>query len=736
VPAVCYPTASAIACSFDRDLLWEVGKAIGEECRQEDVAVVLGPGVNMKRSSLCGRNFEYYSEDPLLAGELAAAFINGVQSQDVGTSLKHYAANNQETRRLVSESVMDERTFREIYLTAFEIAVKKAQPWTMMASYNRLFGEYASQNRRLLTDILRDEWGFDGVVVSDWGACVDRVEALKAGLDLEMPHIDDINDNRIIQAVKDGRLPMDVLDSAAERLVELILRSRQRKSFRFNLKSHRSLARRAAAESAVLLKNEGGILPGNPKQRAAVIGAFARHPRYQGSGSSKVNPVKLDDACDELARLGLKFDYSEGYRMDSDQPDARLTEEACTISRGKDVVFLFTGLPDSYEAEGFDRDSMKMPECHVDLIRAVSKVNEHVVVVLQGGSPMEMTWADEVQGILLVSLGGEATGGACADLLMGKASPGGRLAESWPFSAADNPSHAFFPGYPRTVEYREGPFIGYRYYDKARRAVQYPFGYGLAYTQFEYGGLKLSARKIKDSDTLTVTCRIKNTGKKTASEVVQLYVACRDSVIIRPEQELMGFEKVKLKPGESRTVRFNLDKRAFAYFNTTISDWHVESGDYEMRVGASSRDIRLKDVVHVESTHKAPLPDLRQEAPCYYDLSSGMLVSDREFEKLLGKPLPPRRRNWGTSQTIQSTLTEVRGNLVGWILVKILNKQMNKLAKDNPEIRVMAEKMIPDLPLRFLSMMSGGQFPLTRVEALVELMNGHLIRGLKGMRGK
>jgi beta-glucosidase len=734
VPAVCFPTASATACSFDRILLQEIGRAIGEECRQEQVAVVLGPGVNMKRSPLCGRNFEYYSEDPTLSGEMAAAFINGVQSQDVGVSVKHFAANNQEKRRMTTDSVMDERTFREIYLAGFELAVKKGKPWTVMCSYNRVFGVHACSNKRLLTEILRGEWVFNGIVMSDWGATVDRVPALEAGLDLEMPHLEGSTDARIVEAVENGRLSMDVLNTAATRLTELILRAAERQELKYDVEKHRSLARRAAAQSAVLLKNEGNILPGNVTQGAAVIGAFARQPRYQGAGSSKINPIKLDNTCDELKLVGLDFEYAEGYSLNSDTPDAALIEEACRIAKGKDIVYLFAGLPDSYEAEGFDRDSMRMPASHIELIEAVSQANGRIVVILQGGAPMEMVWADRVPGILLMYLGGEACGGACADLLLGRVNPSGKLAESWPFTEADSPSHDYFPGYPLTVEYREGLFVGYRYYDTARKAVRHPFGYGLSYTQFEYSALELSAAKIKDIDTLTVSCRIKNTGIRTGSEIVQLYLACKGSVIIRPDQELKGFEKIQLKAGESQTVSFTLQKRDFAYYNTTIADWHVESGDYEVRVGASSRDIRLTGAVHVESTAAAVLPDLHKNTPSYYDLSLGMKIPDDEFAFILGRPIPPRERKPGTPHTAESTMTDIKDNLVGRLLLSVMKKQTNKLAKDNPGLKMMVEKMFPDMPLRFLAMSGGGSISIGQVEGLAEIMNGHLLRGIKMMR--
>ncbi len=739
IPAVCFPTASAMACSFDRELLREIGQALGEECRQENVSVLLGPGINIKRSPLCGRNFEYYSEDPYLSGELAAAFIDGVQSQNVGVSLKHFAANNQEKRRMTVDSVMDERTFREIYLAGFERAITKARPWTVMCSYNRVFGEFASQNRRLLTSILREEWGFDGLVVSDWGAVVDRVKGLAAGLDLEMPNVGDVSDSRIVQGAESGALSMQALDAAAERIVALILRAQGREPLQYDVDAHRALARRAAAQSAVLLKNDGALLPGKVSAKAAVIGAFARFPRYQGSGSSKVAPIRLDSAVEEFTRAGVDFEYADGYHLESDATDTALIEEACRIAAGKDIVYLFAGLPDRYEAESFDREKLSMPDSHTRLIEAVSKANRRLVVVLYGGSSMEIPWIERAQSILLMHLGGETTGSASVDVLLGKVNPGGKLAETWPISLSDAPSYEYFPGYPLTVEYREGIFVGYRYYDTAHRPVRYPFGHGYSYTQFEYSDLEVSSTSLQDTDLLTVTCAIKNIGQVAGSEVVQLYVAHQESIIVRPNQELKGFEKVYLKPGESRSVSFVLSRRDFAYYNTEIADWHVESGKYEIRLGSSSRDIRLLASVHVESTRPANLPDLRRIAPCYYHLENGIRVPDEEFTALLGRPIPPRERAKGSPHTINSTMSDIQDRWLGKLLLGIFRRQVEKMGKDDPDFKLMAEKMIMDAPLRFLTMMStdeSGGFSIAQVEELVEALNGRLLKALAMLRKK
>lgn len=738
VPAVCFPTAAATASSFDRDLAREIGKTIAEECRQEEVAVILGPGMNIKRSPLCGRNFEYFSEDPIVSGEIGAALIEGVQSENVGVSMKHYAVNNQEKRRMTSESVLDERTFREIYLKGFEIAVKKSKPWTVMCSYNRLFGEFASQSKFLLTDILRKEWGFEGLVVTDWGAVVDRVKGIQAGLDLEMPFVSPINEQRVAAAVENGALDPALLDESAVHVVELILRSKERQPYKYDAEKHHAVARNAAAQSAILLKNDVDILPITKNATAAIIGAFAKTPRYQGTGSSKINPIKLDNPLEELTALGLNTEYAAGYPLETDEIDPSLIQEACKVAEGKDVVLLFTGLPDRYESESFDRKNMSMPDNHVKLIEAVSQVNPHVVVILQGGSPMELPWADKVQAILMMYLGGEACGGASADLLLGVVNPSGRLAESWPIFLSDNPTYEYFPGYPLTVEYREGPFVGYRYYDTARKPVRYPFGFGLSYTSFEYSDLKVSSKKLFENESLTIACKIRNTGKRTGKEVVQLYVAKKSSPIIRAEQELKGFTKVSLDSGESTMVEFTLSASDLAYYNLAQASWQVESGEYEIRVSASSRDHRLLETIVVTGSANLQLPDMHTVAPAYYDLSSGINVPDVQFEALLGRPIPARDRQKNWPHTINSTFTDIKDKWLGRLILSIMSKQIDKMAGDSPDMKLMIENMLMDMPLRLLAMQGGdkGGFNLVQIEGLVDMLNGKTFKGLSKLLNK
>ncbi len=606
IEAVCFPTGSAIASSFDRDLIHTIGEALGEECQAEDVSVILGPAVNIKRSPLCGRNFEYFSEDPYLASEMATNHIKGVQSKNVGTSLKHYLANNQEHRRMTSSSEIDERTLREIYLAAFEGAVVNAKPWTVMCSYNKINGEYASESKRFLTDILRDEWGFDGIVISDWGAVNDRVKGLIAGLELEMPSSGGFSDAKLVKAVKEGELEEAVLDQAATRILELVYRYKKNKKddIIFDREKHHTLARKAAEESAVLLKNEA-ILPLKKETKLAFIGSFAKKPRYQGGGSSHINSFKTVGAL-EAVRSITEVLYAKGYETKEDILKEELIHEACEAAKQAEVAIIFAGLPDSFESEGFDRKHMSMPECQNKLIEAVSAVQPNTVVVLHNGSPVEMPWADKVKGILEVYLGGQAVGEATVNLLYGNANPCGKLAETFPLKLEDNPSYLYYLGEKDIVEYREGVFVGYRYYDKKKAEVLFPFGYGLSYTTFKYSDLKLSRDSIKDTDTLTVSVKITNTGSTAGKEIVQLYVAPKGGTVIRPLKELKGFDKVSLEPGETKEVTFVLNKRAFAYYNTAINDWYAETGSYEILIGKSSRDIMVSAEVLLEATVMLP----------------------------------------------------------------------------------------------------------------------------------
>ena len=626
IKAIGFPTASAMACSFNRDLLHKVGDALGEECVAEDLAVLLGPGINMKRSPICGRNFEYYSEDPVVAGELGAAFVNGVQEHGVGTSLKHFAANNQEWRRMSISAEIDERTLREIYLAAFETVVKKAQPWTIMCSYNRINGVYSCENDWLLNKVLRDEWGFEGLVMTDWGAMDERVPSLKAGLDLEMPDCHGETDKLIVKAVQNGELEESVLDTAVERILTMVdkyltarkgidpasmvhpLPSSVERGY--DVAAHHALARTTAEQSAVLLKNED-ILPLQKDKKIAFIGEFAKVPRIQGGGSSHINNTWIESALDAA---GDSVSYAQGFHIDEETTDETLLQEAITLAKESDVAVIFAGLPDSFESEGFDRTHLNMPANQNELIARISEVQPNVVVVLHSGSPIAMPWLDKVAGVLQMYLAGQASGGAAVNLLFGDATPCGKLAETFPLHLEDNPSYLNFPGNREKVCYQEGVFIGYRYYDKKKMDVLFPFGYGLSYTDFTYSNMKVTVNGknaadvdvIKETDEIVVSADITNTSNCDGAEIVQLYIKNPVVYEIRPEKELRDFAKVFLKAGETKTVTFTLNARAFSYYETRIHDWYAESGDYEILLASSSRDIRLQDTVSITGSKKIP----------------------------------------------------------------------------------------------------------------------------------
>ena len=605
VKAVCFPAACATAASFDRELLHELGDALGQSCQHEELSVILGPAVNIKRSPLCGRNFEYFSEDPYLAAESATALIKGIQKNNVGTSLKHFALNNQEHRRMTCSSDCDERTMREIYLAAFETPVREAKPWTVMCSYNQVNGTFASENEWLLTTVLREEWGYEGYVMSDWGAVKDRVAGVKVGMDLEMPASGGVNDKLVLDAVKSGQLAESYVDTCVERLLMIQYRFEENKQdMPWDKEAQHELAAQMAAECAVLLKNEDSLLPLCEKTDAAFIGLFAKTPRFQGGGSSHVNAFKTTGALD--AAQGLPVTYAQGYVTDKDETDAALLAEAVEAAKNAKVAVIFAGLPDSFESEGYDRKHMHMPACQNELIAAVAAVNPNTVVVLHNGSPVEMPWIGQVKAVLEVYLGGQAVGQATVDLLYGRKTPSGRLPETFPVQLEDNPSFLYFKGEGDVTEYREGLFVGYRYYDKKKLAPLFPFGYGLSYTQFAYSNLTLSAAEIADTDTVTVSVDVTNTGAVAGKEVVQLYVADLESSVIRPIRELKGYTKLSLAPGETKTASFTLGKRAFAYWNDTLADWHVESGVFELQIGRSSRDIVLAAPLTVTSTVKLP----------------------------------------------------------------------------------------------------------------------------------
>lgn len=687
VKAVCFPAGCATAASFDRKLLRTLGEALGKECQAEGIGVLLGPAVNIKRSPLCGRNFEYFSEDPYLAGQMASSYIKGVQSKGVGTSIKHFLANNQEHRRMSSSSEADERTLREIYLPAFEEAVKKAKPWTVMCSYNRINGVYAAQNKKYLTDVLRGEWGFDGFVVSDWGAVNDRVADLEAGLDLEMPSSFGINDKKIVEAVENGELSEEVLDKAVERILSIVERSveNRKEGASYDKEEDHRLARRIAAESMVLLKNDG-VLPLRKGARIAFIGEFAEKPRFQGGGSSHINTFKTESAWKMADQFHVI--YAQGYSIKQNKLDDTLLSEAIRAAALAETAVVFAGLPDAFESEGFDRTHMRLPEYQNELIEAICKANPNTVVVLHNGSPVEMPWIHKVKGVLETYLGGQAVGGAVVDVLYGDVNPSGRLPETFPLKLEDNPSYIFYIGEGDKVEYREGVFVGYRYYDKKKMEVLFPFGHGLSYTNFQFSNLKLSKKRMDDTEELQVTVEVKNTGRCAGKEVVQLYVAApEDGDVIRPVRELKGFEKVELAPGERKNVSFRLGKRAFSYYDAEISDFRVPTGEYRIEIGKSSRDICLSEEVTVRDTSG-------KWQPITMDTTIGDIM------KLSG------------AKEIVEEMIERMG-----IADSGSDGNLGEGTAD------MAEAMLRYMPLRSALSFSGGQVTLEQVEEILDRLN-------------
>ncbi len=730
VPAISYPTAATTAASWDPELLYEMGVALGKKCLKEEVGVLLGPGINMKRSPLCGRNFEYFSEDPILAGELAAGFINGVQSQGVGTSLKHFCANSQETRRMTCDSVVDERALREIYLTAFEIAVKKAKPWTVMNSYNKINGAHGSENKHTQLEILRNEWGFDGVVVSDWGAVNDRVLGLKNGNDLEMPSSSGSGAKKIVEAVKNGTLDEAVLNERALNMLNLIKKAADgaKPGYAYNDADDQPFARKVAAQSMVLLKNNG-ILPLKKGGKVAVIGELARTPRYQGAGSSHINPTQLDNALEELQKAGYNVEFAQGYELKQKKAknNAALAAEAAQVAARCETVLLFIGLTDEYEAEGFDRSHMNLPAAHDALVGEILKVNKNVVVVLAGGSPVEMPWNDGVAAILNSYLGGQAGAGAVADIISGAVNPCGKLPETYPMAYADTPAVNNFPGNPASVEYRESVYIGYRYYEKAKKAVRYPFGFGLSYTTFEYSDIKLDKASMTDGDTLTVSFNVKNTGDVPGYEIAQLYVADKESTIYRPEKELKAFKKVWLNPGEIKEIKLSLNKRAFAFYNVNINDWCVESGEFDILVGASSADIRLSATVNVSGATEN-IPDYSAVAPLYYS-GDVQAVPTEQFVAVLGRELPPTNYDPNRALSIQDTFESCKHTKNGARFYKLLTTVVPA---------GFAQAIALQTPFRDFISMSGGVMSEDMADGLVKWIAGEkggIRKILKGIPG-
>lgn len=723
LPATCFPTAATIANSWNPKLGELIGSGIGEEASSQGVGVLLGPGLNMKRSPLCGRNFEYFSEDPYLAGKMAAGYVRGIQSKGVAACPKHFAVNNQELRRMASDSVLDERTLREIYLTAFEIAVKEAKPKTIMSSYNRINGVYASENEKLLQDILRDEWGFDGFVVTDWGGSNDHVESVRTGNHLEMPTTGGDSDRELVKAVKAGKIKEELLDKRIEEFLSTlydIYDGMVHSKKEFDKAKHHKIAEKAAAESVVLLKNDDNILPLAKGTKVAVIGDFAQKPRYQGAGSSIVNYTKLDNTLDVISKSGLHMvGFEKGYHRDRKE-DSQLVSQAAELAKKADVVLFYMGLDEISESEGLDRLGMKIPKNQAAVLAALAKSNSNIIAVVSAGSAIEMPWIGRCKAVVHGYLSGQAGAGALLKVITGVVCPSGKLAETYPMQYEDTPAYHYFPSKEYNAEYREGLYIGYRYYDTAGIKVQFPFGFGLSYTTFAYSDLKISETEAQFT--------VENTGDTDGAEIAQLYVSAKCKGVYRPLKELKGFIKAELKKGESKKVSIPLDDKAFRYFNTITNHWEIETGEYEILIGASSADIRLSGSIQVTGTD-AELPDRSKELPCYY---SGQIqqVSSQEFEALLGHKIPDG--HWGTNGELQinDALCQMFYAKSGFarLIYRILNGMKKRSeAKGVPNLNVL---FIYNMPFRGIAKMTNGIITMKMAHHMVEMVNGHFFAGL------
>ena len=719
VPATCFPTASAVANSWDAALGEEIGAALGEEAAAQEVSVVLGPGLNMKRNPLCGRSFEYFSEDPYLAGKLAAGYIRGIQSKGVAACPKHFAVNSQETRRMASDSIVDERTLREIYLTGFEIAVKEGHPRSIMSSYNLVNGTYANENKHLLMEILRGEWGFDGAVITDWGGSNDHALGVKNGSTLEMPAPGGDSVRELLAAVESGKITESDIDARLSELLPLVFDTKAALDAaprEFDAAAHHALARRAAEESLVLLKNEGALLPLAAGTKVAVIGDFAKNPRYQGAGSSMVNSTQVDVLLDKLIDSELNvIGYQQGFDRHG-KPDAALQKSACELATQADTAILCMGLDEIAESEGLDRSNLRLAQNQVDLLQAVAAVNPKIVVVLYSGSVVETPWLDNCQALLYAALGGQAGAGTVADALTGKVNPCGKLAETWPLAYADIPSAADFATRRKTVEYREGLYIGYRYFTTAEKAVRFPFGYGMSYTTFAYSDMAADEQGV----SLTVT----NTGSVAGTEIVQLYVAKKNSELFRPAKELKGFARVTLAPGEKQRITIMLDDKAFRFWNVKANRWEIEGGEYELLVGASVEDIRLCEKISVHGTATVhPYEDV--DLDCYYK-GDVLSVSDADFEKLLGHPIPNGKTKIDRNLTL-GELNHARSPL-GWLVWLVLTILLDvSYKRGKPDLNILFQY---NMPLRALAKMTNGAISMGMVDGIVMELQGFWILGL------
>ncbi|ENH96080.1 beta-glucosidase [Gracilibacillus halophilus YIM-C55.5] len=728
IPATCFPTAATVANSWNPDLGEKIGDYLGREAVAQNVNVLLGPGINMKRDPLCGRNFEYFSEDPYHAGKLAASYIRGIQSHGISACVKHFAANNQEARRMTIDTVVDERTLREIYLTAFEIAIQEGETKTVMSSYNKLNGEYTNENLHLMQRILRDEWGYNGVVVTDWGGSNDRISGLIAGNELEMPTTAGETNKDIVQAIKNGTIKEEVLDVCVDRLLELMKSTevslQGNPQNNFDQDKHHQVAQQAAEESIVLLKNEDHILPLQKDVKVATIGDFAENPRYQGAGSSIVNPTKLDTTLEFMKDVNVQsIGYAQGFERYGKRSKRKI-KHACQLAKNADIVLLYMGLDEATEAEGLDRHDMKIPENQIELLHALYEVNPNIVVVLSCGSAVEMPWIDKVKGLVHGYLSGQAGAKAILRVLTGEVNPSGKLAETYPIRYQDTPAYNHFPGEEASVEYRESMYIGYRYYDTAHVDALFPFGYGLSYTTFEYSDLQVTQQGV----TFTIT----NNGEVAGSEVAQLYVSCSSGEIFRPSKELKGFSKVFLQPGETKKVEIAFDDKTFRYFNVITNRWEVESAEYMIQIGASVEDIRLKNTIHIEGS-QAPQPYQKNQLPSYY---SGEVndVRQEEFEQLLGRRVPvshwDRTRPLGYNDTI-AQCQYAKGAIarIAYHLIVFSHWFLRKIGKRSTANLIMMS--VYHMPFRGMARMTGGVINMSMLDGILQMVNGQFFKGLR-----
>lgn len=720
-PATCFPPLATLACSWDRELLKEIGEAIANECKDQQVAMILGPGINMKRSPLCGRNFEYFSEDPFLTSHLASVMVKAIEDNDIKSCVKHFALNNQETNRMISDSIVDKRALFEIYLSAFEFIVKQAKPTAIMTSYNKLNGTYTGEHPWLLNEILRKQWGFEGIVISDWGACNDKVASHQAGMDLVMPKNPKAFAKQLEKAIKNKKMALKDLDLIVARLLKVILNV-NKTSIKVDYETHHQLARKAASSSFVLLKNNENKLPISPKKPWLIIGEMAKYPRYQGSGSSLINPTKLLSFLDVCNQENIQYQYFSGYDLQSDNLNQVSIEMALSNIDHYENVLVFVGLPETYESEGYDRSHMDLPLCHNQLINQLSAYRDDLIILLAAGAPVSMPWHHRVKAILHTYLAGQAGAQAIYDVLIGSINPSGKLAESYPFKIEDTPSYHSFGLHTKTAFYKESIFIGYRFYDTYDVEVLYPFGHGLSYTTFKYQDLLVSG----DFPTLTLTCTITNIGNVFGHEIVQLYIKYDHEDVLRPKRELKGFVKVLLQPNQSETITFHTDARSFSIYDTSMDLWIIPDGIYTLQIGSSLQDIRLQQ--HVLKQDQVTLPPSinRNTYPQFSNKHAIINMDDATFAAYLGISLPPSRFRHADPFTLNSNLTQLSFTLVGRLMLKVAKKMAKDMMPSEPstkQIDLMMEKGIVESPIRSLIAFSNGKFSLSIASMILLLAN-------------